>query len=86
MEAAELLDDVFAGTNVEVVGVREDDLRADSLEIGRRQRADGRLRADRHEDGRRDGPVGQGERARPRGARGCINPEFEHQMIAIASP
>ena len=68
VKAAELLDDVLAGTDVQVVGVREDDLRADGFEIGGRQRADGRLRADRHEDRRRNDAVRQNERPRPRRA------------------
>ena len=36
VKAAELLDDVLAGTDVQVVGVREDDLRAHGFQIGRR--------------------------------------------------
>src|SRR2546429_4173667 len=43
-------DDIFAGTKVEVVGVAEDDRRAERAELLRVDELDRRLRADRSEE------------------------------------
>ena len=45
-------DELVAGTHIEVIGVGEDDLRADLFEVAREHALDGRLRADGHIDGR----------------------------------
>ena len=67
MQAAELLDQLRARPQHQVIGVGEDDLRACLAQFFRRDAFDGGLRADGHEDGRRDGAVRglDGTRARP---------------------
>ena len=66
VEAAEALDPLVAGTQVQVVRVGEDDLRAGLLEVVRVERLDRRVRADGHEGRRLDDPVRQVEPAQPR--------------------
>ena len=63
METAELADDFGAGAEIEVVGIPEDDLRAELGELIRVDGFYGALRADGHEDGRLDFAVGKIERA-----------------------
>ena len=58
VQPAELLDQVLAGTEVEVVGVRKDHGRAGLAYLLRVERLHGRLRPDRHEGGGRDVAVG----------------------------
>jgi hypothetical protein len=52
VQPAELADQPVAGPEVQVVGVAEQDLRAEVAHLVGVQRLDGRLRAHRHEDGR----------------------------------
>ena len=47
MEAAETADALGAGPQIEMIGVGENDLRAQVVEIAMRHRLDGALRADR---------------------------------------
>ena len=47
-------DDLEPGAQPQVVGVAEDDARADRFELARGHRLDGAVGADGHEDGRRD--------------------------------
>jgi hypothetical protein len=71
-----------------VEGVAEADLRADVVEVARRHRLDRAVGADRHEDRRFDGAVGQREAAAAGGAVG--GEEFKlHRMVgsrSMASP
>ena len=50
MQSAEAADELGTRTQGQVVGVAEDDARPERLEIVGRQRLDGGLGADRHED------------------------------------
>ena len=59
-------DELIAGAHIQVIGVGEDDLRADLLEIARQHALDGRLRTDGHIDGRQDIAVRGVKDARPR--------------------
>ena len=59
VEPAEPLDPLVAGAQVQVVGVREDDARADLVEVVGVERLDRRVRADRHELRRLDHAVWQ---------------------------
>ena len=58
MQAAELRDQLVARAEVKVVGVAEDDLRADLPQLVRVEALHGSLGADGHERGRRDLAVG----------------------------
>ena len=50
VQPARLLDQFLAGADVQVIGVGEDDLRADLVQFARGRPLDGRLRAHRHKD------------------------------------
>src|SRR5581483_10471225 len=50
-------DQIGAGTEHQVIGVAEDDLRADLFEVSAAHRLDGALRPDRHEGRRRHDAV-----------------------------
>ena len=76
MEPAEALDELVAGAQVEVVGVAEDELRADVLKDGLGDGLDGALGADGHEDGGIYGAVGQ-VKAGATSAGGMGGEEFE---------
>src|SRR5205814_2216050 len=78
VEPTELGDDIFAGTDVEVIGVREDDLGAYGFEIRGRQRPDRRLRTDGHEYGRLDRAVGQRQRTGSCSSGLPVDPKVEH--------
>jgi hypothetical protein len=79
VEAAHVLHHGFAGPQVEVVGVAQDDLRAGACDLAGAEPADHAVGADRHERGRRDGAVRQGEGARASEALGGLETELEHQ-------
>lgn len=66
VQAAHLLDDVVARPEVEVVGVGQDELRAQLHQISRPQRLDRGLGAHRGKDGRGDDAVRGVETAGPR--------------------
>ena len=84
VQPAELLHDVVARPEKEMIGVGEDDLGAGLAEIVRPQRLHRRVRADRHEDRRVDDAVGGRE---PAGARGTVGSEkLELHRISVASP
>ena len=57
VKAAEAGDEFFARADMEVVGVAEDDLRAEGFELGGRHRLHRRLGADGHEDRRANRPA-----------------------------
>lgn len=90
MQPAPPPDEFGAGAEIEVVRVREEDLRPHVREIGGRERLDGRLRADGHEDGRVDPPSRRRERAetggRVRVAPQNVEGERAHSWINMASP
>ena len=50
VQPARLFDEVFAGADMQVIRVGEDDLRTDLVQFARGHALDGRLRAHRHED------------------------------------
>ena len=62
---------LVARTQVQVIGVAEDDLRADLLEVAMPHRLDRSLRPDRHEGRRLHDAVRRLELAEPRGAVGA---------------
>src|SRR5213078_231548 len=81
MQGPELLDDLLAGPHVQVVAIREHQRRADAAEVVRGERPDGPLSPDRHEHGRLDRAVGEGEGAGAGGAAGGVDDEFEHALL-----
>ena len=70
MEAAQIADQFVAGAQPEVVGVAEDDLRAEFLDFRRVQGFDRALGAHRHENRRFDRAMGQDEFSAAGGALG----------------
>ena len=78
VQAAEIADQFVAGAEPEVVGVAEDDLRAEQLEFGRVEGLHRALGADRHEDRGFHRAVGQCEAAAAGGAGRVGGEEFEH--------
>ena len=69
VQTAEGSDNVFAGAEVQVIGVGQLDLTADLFQIfGGQTALDGGLRADVHKDGGFHRPVGAGEAAAARAA------------------
>ena len=75
-----LADDVDAGPQVQVVGVGEDDLGVQGLELGVGDALDGGLRAHGHEDRRLDVTMWRMQAAQARSASGVgrYEVEFEH--------
>jgi hypothetical protein len=69
MEPAELAHDVGAGALREMVRVREDDRRAELVELRRRDALHAPVRRDRHERRRLDDPVGRHEAPEARARR-----------------
>src|SRR5271170_2759862 len=59
-------DDIKAGTQIQMIGVAENDLRVHLLEFAWVKRLDAGLRADRHEHRRLDDAVRGGQTAEPR--------------------
>ena len=96
VESAHGADDVLPGTQVQVVGVAQDDLRAGARDIGRAQAPDHAVRAHRHERRGLHRPVRQGQRAGPGLALGGVEAKAEQrgrrrrhrraQRITMASP
>ena len=68
MQAACLFDDIVAGAHVQMIGVRQNNLRARLFQIARKYPLDRRLRTDGHVYGRFNIPVRgvQNTRSRPR--------------------
>src|ERR1035437_1012100 len=66
VQSARGADDVESGTQVEMISVAENDLRAHLVEFTRVERLDAGLRADGHEHGRLDDAVRSGQPAKPR--------------------
>ena len=80
VDAAGFADDVDAGSQVEVVGVSEDDLRVQAFELGIDDALDGGLRAHGHEDRRLDVAMWRMQAAQSRRASGISRYQivFEH--------
>ena len=66
VQAARRADDIHAGTDVEVVGVAEDDLRAHLVEFARIKRLHAALRAHGHKHRRLHHPMRGGQAPQPR--------------------
>ena len=82
VQPAELGDQVGAGAEVQVVGVGEDDLRAEGAQLGRIDALDRRLRPNRHERGRAYLAVGGLEDPGASGAVGGLKLECAHAAAA----
>ena len=74
-------DELVPGAHVEVVGIREDDLRARLLQVARQHALDGRLRADGHVHGRFDIAVRVMKDARPRARFGVSFDNFKGKFL-----
>ena len=86
VQAAEPLDALRAGPQVQVVGVGEDDRRAGLGDLGRGERLDRGVRADRHELRRLDDAVGQRQLPEPcprRAIRGRRDQDLEAGRLAV---
>jgi hypothetical protein len=68
MQSPKPRDQCVAGTKIEVIGVAEDDLRAQILEIAMSDPFDRPLRAHGHKGGRLDGAMRRAHLATPRRA------------------
>ena len=77
MKTAECADAGGAGPQVEMIGIRENDLRSQRIEVSMRHCLDCALRADRHEGRRVDVAMGRREHTSPRGAVGVGHAEAE---------
>ena len=77
MEPAAARDQLVAGTQIQMVGVREQDRRAHRLEVAVRDALDRALRADRHERRRLDCSMRRREHAAPRAAVGVRHAKIE---------
>ncbi len=56
VQAPRQVDELWTGPEHQVIGIRQDDLRAETFDLGRMERLDGGLRSDRHEDRGLDRP------------------------------
>jgi len=83
MESAELANQFVAGPEEEVVGVCQDDLGVEVLEIALVEGFDGRLGADGHEHGGLDIAVGGVEDAGAGAGSGALGEEFEGDLAQI---
>jgi len=61
VQAAKLADEFVAGAQIEMIGIGEDDFRAEFFEGFLREGFDGSLRADGHEEGSLDRAVRRGQ-------------------------
>ena len=78
MQAAGGAENIQAGTNGEMVGVAQQNLRAHLAQFARVQRLDAGLGADRHEDRRLDHAAAGGQPAQARPAQRVGGEQFEH--------
>ena len=86
MDPVELCDHVLAGAEVQVVGVAEDDRRAERAELVGIDHLHRRLRADRHECRRRHVAVVRAKHAGARSAVASGHGEVSVHRTSIASP
>jgi hypothetical protein len=85
VEAAELTDEVVTGAEEKMVGVGEDDLRAEFLgEVALRETFDGGLSAYGHEDGRLDVAVGGMKDAGAGAGDGALGENFEGDLAQVS--
>src|SRR4029077_5036115 len=85
MQAAEFTDEFVARTQVKMIGIREDDFRAEFFEGFLGERFDRSLRADRHKEWSFDGAVGRGETAAAStGRAGLQNLEGKHSFSSVS--
>jgi hypothetical protein len=78
VQAAQLLHDGLAGTEMQVVRVAENDVRAEVAQLVRVHAFDGSLRADGHEGGRWHVAVFGAQDAGAGGPVGCLDGERLH--------
>jgi hypothetical protein len=79
MEAPHALDDLLARPKVQVIGVRQNDLRAGASHVARAEAPYNGMRPDRHECGGLNVAVRQCEYAGASWSVGTLDPELEHQ-------
>jgi hypothetical protein len=77
VQPAEAFDQLVAGTQVEVIGVGQDELCAGFVQIARLQRLDIGLGAHRRKGRHLDRPVGRGKGAEAGGAVGLVQVKVE---------
>ena len=77
VQPARLGDQILAGAQVQMIGVGEDNLRADLLQFVGRHGFDRGLRAHRHEDGRFDHAVRRVQPSTPRAGLGADVQQLE---------
>ena len=81
MEAAQFVDQFVTGAEEQVVGIAEDDGRAEVVpKVALAESFDGRLGADGHENGRGDVAMGGMEDARAGARDGALGEEFEGDL------
>jgi hypothetical protein len=78
-------DDIDTGAKPKMIRIAEDDLRSDLLELARRHRLDGAVRADRHEYRCFDIAVREGESAATGAARRRRQRELHRENCSSAS-
>ena len=83
MQPTHLLDHLFAGPEMQVVGVAQNDLGAGAADIVGAETPHDGVGPHRHERRRLDLAVRQRERAGSGRASGALNPKFKHQVSRI---
>src|SRR5262249_2873422 len=83
MKAAASRDEIVARPQIEVIGVAEQDLRAEFFEIPVRDAFDGALRADRHERRRLHVAVRRGDDTGACESGAVRNAEAEHSTLTV---
>ena len=86
MQSARRGDDLHAGAQKEVVGVAEDDLRAQLLKLGGRHRLYGGAGADGHENRGFDHAAAGGQASPARGAGGILFQKFKYSGLGFSDP
>jgi hypothetical protein len=86
MQTTHTLDHLFAGTEMEVVRVAQNDLRTGLAHVIGTEAAHHRMGTHRHERGGLNVPVWQGENAGAGPSVGALNPELEHQVGQVIRP
>src|SRR5438046_7754344 len=83
MQTAPARDEIVARTQVQMVRVAQQDLRAAGFEITMRDAFDGALRPDRHERRRLDVAVRGGQYAGARASLGVRDPESKRHVLSL---
>ena len=86
MQSARFANQIHPRTKKQMIGIRQDNARAEVFELIRRDRLDGRLRTHRHKNRRWEAPVGRMQNARARA--GSLIPlyQFVSDCRQIKSP